>query len=219
MLPFPDRHSSSEIPTAPWRSRFPAGANWRVRQNWTSSRQAPILRSGSRVSAFLRVGLSTPRAAFSVRSLRLILSGLLIRMLSSIFPPFTHYLLLFPSSSNLKEFLIFPKSFFFINIYSRGQVDVRREVTYDVFEKEIWPAIRGKKVRRAAACSTGDPFAGADPAQIAANYHPSLIWIEIISFIKGSVEALLSPTGCLERAQYLELGRKRAPNFMGIDIL
>ena len=98
-------------------------------------------------------------------------------------------------------------------------MDVRREVTYDVFEKEIWPAIRGKKVRRAAACSTGDPFAGADPSQIAANYHPSLIWTEIISFIKGSVEALLSPTGCLERAQYLELGRKRAPNFMGIEHL
>ena len=98
-------------------------------------------------------------------------------------------------------------------------MDVRREVTYDVFEREIWPAIRGKKVRRAAASSTdGDPFAGADPAQIAANYQPSLIWTEIVSFIKGSVEALQSPTGSLERAQYLELGRKRAPNFMGIDI-
>ena len=66
--------------------------------------------------------------------------------------------------------------------------------------------------------ATEDPFEGADPAQLAANYHPSLIWTEIISFIKGSVEALQSENGFLERKQYFDLGKKRAPNFLGICV-
>ena len=36
---------------------------------------------------------------------------------------------------------------------------------------------------------------------------------EIVSYIKGSAEALDSPTGKLSLEQYLEVGRKRAPNF------
>ncbi len=91
---------------------------------------------------------------------------------------------------------------------------MRREVTYDVFEKEIWPAIRGKRVHQTSS-STATDFDGSDPALLAANYHPSLIWTEINSFIKGSVEALQSTNGFLEREKYLELGKKRAPNFLG----
>ena len=46
-------------------------------------------------------------------------------------------------------------------------------------------------------------------------YHPSLVWMEITSFILGSVEALTSQHGFLTEEEYMALGRKRAPNFTG----
>ncbi|XP_060580921.1 TPR and ankyrin repeat-containing protein 1-like [Ruditapes philippinarum] len=46
-------------------------------------------------------------------------------------------------------------------------------------------------------------------------YHPSFVWTEIMSFIKGSYESLSSKTGYLSKEEYMELGRKRAPNFSG----
>ncbi|VDI71816.1 Hypothetical predicted protein, partial [Mytilus galloprovincialis] len=70
----------------------------------------------------------------------------------------------------------------------------RREMTYDLFAETIWPHMNkgiGKK------------------------YHPSLVWTEIMSFIKGSYEALSKPTGYLEKEEYFDIGRKRAPNFSG----
>ena len=36
---------------------------------------------------------------------------------------------------------------------------------------------------------------------------------EIMSYIKGSAEALSNPSGKLSLEQYLEVGHKRAPNF------
>ncbi|XP_021339527.1 TPR and ankyrin repeat-containing protein 1-like, partial [Mizuhopecten yessoensis] len=77
---------------------------------------------------------------------------------------------------------------------SKVKVDPRREVTYDVFSEEIWPKICKK-------------FGG--------KYHPSLVWTEIMSFIKGSFEALSKPSGILGKEEYFELGKKRAPNFTG----
>ncbi|XP_060067394.1 TPR and ankyrin repeat-containing protein 1-like [Ylistrum balloti] len=77
---------------------------------------------------------------------------------------------------------------------NKVKVDPRREVTYDVFSEEIWPKICKK-------------FAG--------KYHPSLVWTEIMSFIKGSFEALSKPSGILQMEEYFELGKKRAPNFSG----
>ncbi|XP_033726508.1 TPR and ankyrin repeat-containing protein 1-like [Pecten maximus] len=74
------------------------------------------------------------------------------------------------------------------------KVDPRREITYDVFSKEIWPKICKK-------------FSG--------KYHPSLVWTEIMSFIKGSFEALSKPNGILQKEEYFELGKKRAPSFSG----
>ncbi|XP_078333030.1 TPR and ankyrin repeat-containing protein 1-like isoform X2 [Crassostrea virginica] len=74
------------------------------------------------------------------------------------------------------------------------KVDPRREVTYEVFAEEVWPRICKK-------------FSG--------RYHPSLIWMEIMSFIQGSFEALSKPSGYLSKEEYLVLGRKRAPNFSG----
>lgn len=76
----------------------------------------------------------------------------------------------------------------------RKKVDPRKEVTYEVFAKEVWPCISKK-------CSE--------------QYHPSLIWTEIMSFIKGSFEALSKPSGYLSKEEYFDLGRKRAPNFSG----
>ncbi|XP_067665651.1 TPR and ankyrin repeat-containing protein 1-like [Haliotis asinina] len=74
------------------------------------------------------------------------------------------------------------------------KVDPRREVTYETFAEEIWPKILKK---------------------MSVNYHPSLVWTEIMSFIKGSFEALLKPNGHLSKDEYIELGKKRAPNFTG----
>lgn len=39
--------------------------------------------------------------------------------------------------------------------------------------------------------------------------------MEIMSFIRGSVETLSKPSGYLSKEEYLDLGRKRAPNFSG----
>lgn len=76
----------------------------------------------------------------------------------------------------------------------RKKVDPRREVTYEVFAEEVWPRISKKWSTR---------------------YHPSLIWMEIMSFIRGSCQAMSKSSGYLSKEEYLDLGRKRAPNFSG----
>ncbi|XP_013405370.1 TPR and ankyrin repeat-containing protein 1 [Lingula anatina] len=73
------------------------------------------------------------------------------------------------------------------------ETDPRREVTYEVFACELWTKVNKEKI----------------------DYHPTLVWMEIMSFIKGSVEALHTEKGELSREGYLELGQKRAPNFSG----
>ena len=70
-----------------------------------------------------------------------------------------------------------------------------KEVTYEVFAYEIWPSI--SKISKNQ------------------NYHPSLVWIEIKSFIKGSRKAFLNEKGFLTEAQYVKIGKKYAPNFTG----
>jgi hypothetical protein len=47
------------------------------------------------------------------------------------------------------------------------------------------------------------------------NYHPSLVWTEIMSFIKGSFASLTKRKGFLDKDSYQQLGRKQAPNFTG----
>ncbi|KAL3888661.1 hypothetical protein ACJMK2_001026 [Sinanodonta woodiana] len=76
----------------------------------------------------------------------------------------------------------------------QNKVDPRREVTYEVFVDEVWPRIKKK---------------------LKVSYHPSLVWTEIMSFIKGSFEALSKPCGYLSKEEYIVIGRKRAPNFSG----
>ncbi|XP_077978099.1 TPR and ankyrin repeat-containing protein 1-like [Glandiceps talaboti] len=75
----------------------------------------------------------------------------------------------------------------------RREMDLRKEVTYEVFAYELW----SKKVNKG----------------IKVDYHPTLVWMEINSFIQGSIEALHSDHGYLSLEQYQELGKKRAPNF------
>ncbi|KAL3888629.1 hypothetical protein ACJMK2_000994 [Sinanodonta woodiana] len=74
------------------------------------------------------------------------------------------------------------------------KMDPRREVTYKVFLEEVWPQTK---------------------TIIKHRYHPSLVWTEIMSFIKGSFEALSKSCGYLSLEEYIEIGRKRAPNFSG----
>ncbi|XP_062605690.1 TPR and ankyrin repeat-containing protein 1-like [Saccostrea cucullata] len=71
--------------------------------------------------------------------------------------------------------------------------DVRKEVNFTIFSNVVWPRINKSNEY----------------------YHPSLIWTEIISFIKGSYEALLTEFGYLSEQEYIEHGRKKAPNFTG----
>ena len=75
---------------------------------------------------------------------------------------------------------------------AEGERDLRREITYQVFKDELWRKMTKKKK---------------------VDYHPSLVWSEIISFIKGSVEALHSEDGYITLEEYQTIGRKRAPSF------
>ncbi|XP_032876109.1 TPR and ankyrin repeat-containing protein 1 isoform X2 [Amblyraja radiata] len=71
------------------------------------------------------------------------------------------------------------------------EFDPRIFITYEVFAHDIWPKmVKGKP-----------------------QFNPALVWKEIKSFLKGSVEALTSPQGCLTEELYIKLGKKRAPNF------
>ena len=69
------------------------------------------------------------------------------------------------------------------------------EITFSYFETVVWPGI----------------------SKQFSSYDPSLVWTEIKSFIKGSVEAMESKNcaGYLELEEYLKIGGKRAPNFKG----
>ena len=72
--------------------------------------------------------------------------------------------------------------------------DPRREITYQLFQAEIWPKMKKSSKKKI-------------------DYHPTLVWTEIRSFIKGSAEALLSENGVLSLEDYESLGKKKAPNF------
>ncbi|CAC5364350.1 unnamed protein product [Mytilus coruscus] len=75
------------------------------------------------------------------------------------------------------------------------KVDPRREVTYEVFEDVIWPRIIGKFKKHKG------------------KYHPSLVWTEIMSIIKGSYGAIYDG-GFLNKNRYFEIGKKQAPAFV-----
>ena len=66
-------------------------------------------------------------------------------------------------------------------------------VSYTTFENLLWSKMCKKKRR--------------------IDFHPSLVWMEIRSFIKGSYEALHTKNGHLSLESYQKIGQKRAPNF------
>ena len=66
-------------------------------------------------------------------------------------------------------------------------------VSYSTFENLLWSKMCKKKKR--------------------VDFHPSLVWMEIRSFIKGSYEALHTKNGHLSLGSYQKIGQKRAPNF------
>ncbi|PSC76135.1 TPR and ankyrin repeat-containing 1-like isoform A [Micractinium conductrix] len=68
----------------------------------------------------------------------------------------------------------------------------RQEVTFPMFQ-EMWRDTTTKEQR--------------------SRLKPGLAWLEIVSYIKGSAEAVRTPEGRLGLETYLEVGRKRAPNF------
>ena len=76
----------------------------------------------------------------------------------------------------------------------KQQRDLRREITYKVFQGEIWPKMLNSSKEKI-------------------EFHPTLVWTEIRSFIKGSAEALLSSNGVLSEDDYKSLGKKKASNF------
>ena len=76
----------------------------------------------------------------------------------------------------------------------KQQRDPRKEITYQVFHGEIWPKMLKSSKEKI-------------------EFHPTLVWTEIRSFIKGSAEALLSGNGVLSEDDYKSLGKKKASNF------
>ena len=78
-------------------------------------------------------------------------------------------------------------------IHSAPARDARKEVTYTFFVNTLWKRITTKEQRAAL--------------------RPALVYQEIRSYLAGSADALAHPDHRLPLAAYLEIGRKRAPNF------
>ncbi|KXZ49100.1 hypothetical protein GPECTOR_23g31 [Gonium pectorale] len=74
-----------------------------------------------------------------------------------------------------------------------GRARLNREVTYQYFVSSMWKHITTPEQRTAVA--------------------PGLVYQEIMSYLKGSAEAIASPVGHISLDEYLRLGRKRAANF------
>ena len=72
----------------------------------------------------------------------------------------------------------------------------RREVTASYFSEKIWPRISKNVTLKDAKID------------------PLLVWMEIKSFIKGSVEAVKTKEGYLSQEAYQRLGKKMAPNYI-----
>ncbi|KAA6421340.1 MAG: hypothetical protein FRX49_08618 [Trebouxia sp. A1-2] len=75
----------------------------------------------------------------------------------------------------------------------KGLLGPNKEADYDFFVDVMWPKISTKEEKQRMT--------------------PNLVYQEICSFLKGSSEAMDSPDGKLSLDSYLEVGRKRAPNF------
>ncbi|KAK3248344.1 hypothetical protein CYMTET_42187 [Cymbomonas tetramitiformis] len=93
----------------------------------------------------------------------------------------------------------------------RGRRRPTVEVDYEYFLQCLWPRMR------AGGGPEGEGGAAGKGAhqRHGAGMSATLVWTEIVSFIKGSAEALDAPGGRLGLAEYEALGVKRSPNFVG----
>ena len=76
----------------------------------------------------------------------------------------------------------------------KKKLSERREVTSSYFTEKIWPKI-SKNLQTA-------------------KIDPLLVWMEIKSFIKGSMDAVEKKEGYLSLEEYESLGKKMAPNYV-----
>lgn len=77
-----------------------------------------------------------------------------------------------------------------------NSLPVWTEIGATYFKEIIWPSMPNRKELKAKEID------------------PIFVWQEIKSFIKGSVEALMSKDGCLEKIDYINYGERKAPSFM-----
>jgi hypothetical protein len=91
----------------------------------------------------------------------------------------------------------------------------RREVTYAFFEERIWPLICSKQLNTISKATASVEAGKAFHSKALSDFAPSVVWTEIISFIKGSSSSLDTTEGFLSRSQYVELPKKMAPAFAG----
>lgn len=94
----------------------------------------------------------------------------------------------------------------------------REEVTFEMFERTLWPLMVGKDKPQAAQRGLRELKQQAQAKDLRdkvarSALKASVVFREIVSYIKGSAQALESESGCLSRAEYLSLGRKVAPAF------
>ena len=72
----------------------------------------------------------------------------------------------------------------------------RREITASYFAEKVWPKIS----KNVSLCDT--------------KIDPLLVWMEIKSFLKGSMRAVEKEDGFLSQDEYESLGKKMAPNYV-----
>ena len=70
------------------------------------------------------------------------------------------------------------------------------EVTASLFQDKIWPKMLSTEKNLEMK-----------------KFDPILVWQEIKSFIKGSIQALKSDNGYLSKEEYIKIGKSKAPNF------
>ena len=76
------------------------------------------------------------------------------------------------------------------------------EVDYEHFESSVYPRLLKELGRLERVKNESQPES--------VGLTPSLLWAEIVSFIKGSLPALAALDGCLSREQYMEVGKKKS---------
>ena len=78
----------------------------------------------------------------------------------------------------------------------KRKLPLRREITASYFADKIWPKI------------------GSNVSLRDTKIDPLLVWMEIKSFIKGSMHAIEKEEGYLSEEEYVSLGKKMAPNYV-----